>query len=265
MAFCRYFIWFGLLVVAATGCWKLAGQALTEKSSTVQQRGVRRRQTTFSLVNSMTREEMLLMEGFYTLIDVSISDDGALHSDQQIQGYKNVEAMFCKVNWDLQHDDSTMSQSFSELVETSACHEKDNIILVNLSNVTHQAKSLDQALKDRLSHGPRPLKLSGMSFQQGGFPLDGTLPSTQGYVYSDPPAFNSIVQFCNFHPCDDNKVVSILQDVMFWMRRSSFDERRRHIVVNFGSAVKDYMSIVTRAFPSMPWTIQYKNSVEDVN
>ena len=249
----QYFTWFGLLVMAATGCWKLTGLARTEKSSFVQQTGVRHHQSTFSLIDSMTKREMLLLEGHYTLIDVSMGDGDALNSDKRTKGYKNVEATFCKVNWDFQLHDAMILQSFSDLVELSACHEMDNLITVNLSDITHQAKSLDQALRDRLSYGPHPLRFVGMSFHQGGFVLDSKLLSTQGYVYTDPPVFNSIVQFCNLHLCNDDKIMAVLQDVMFWMRRLASDERG-HIVVNFGSAVTDHMSIVMRAFPSTPWT-----------
>jgi hypothetical protein len=193
------------------------------------------------------------------MVDIDIPASGLQGMDM----YKGITAKFCHIDWKLQEKEPHKVPMFNDLVRKSELCDA-TMVTVDLWDLTRHAQAYDT----QLSKHVLPLPPTGVIFHEsrcgstlmanmlGGFSPKHTR------MYSENQVHVHAIKACARNPCNPDLHTKLIQDVFYLSGRTVRKERPQYVFYKISSIGSMYLNSFTAAYPSVPWTYVYRDTVE---
>lgn len=219
-----------------------------------------------------------VMEGYLTLIDLVLPNDGLLLKDDGSNGYDGVKGIFCHISWERQQSNPSAVPLFSDLKQQSPlCASTTITIEIDLYTLTQQAHQYDQNTHNftvtsaRAGHQvSRPTAVVFHESKSGSTLVSNMLaasdpPRMRSFSEAAPPlkalqACEDLVRKGKF--CDENAQTQLIKDVFYLMGRITRPAKPQFVFYKMQPVAVRYLPLFTKAMPDIPWVFLFRNSVE---
>jgi hypothetical protein len=200
-----------------------------------------------------------VLEGYLTMVDIVIPASGL----QGVDMYKGIIARFCHIDWKLQEKEPHKVPMFNDLVRKSELCDA-TMVTVDLWDLARHAQAYDT----QLSKHVLALPPTGVIFHEsrcgstlmanmlGGFSPKHTR------MYSENQVHVQAIKACARNPCNPDLHAKLIQDVFYLSGRTVRKERPQYVFYKISSIGSMYLDSFTAAYPSVPWTYVYRDTVE---
>jgi hypothetical protein len=184
-----------------------------------------------------------------------------------LPSYDGIYGTFCTLDWSLHKKDPSSYPMFRDLVENSkGCDKRHRITDVNIRDLVKLAREVD-ASPDAETN---VLDLSAVVFHESrcGSTLTANIfaavdPAGHRVYSESTPPLQVLNQVCgeDHSICDTKVAASVLQDVIYVMRRSN-DSNEARAFFKIQSVGTRNLSVFTTAFPKTPYLMVYREPVQ---
>jgi len=216
---------------------------------------------TFPLGSFDRTEYDAVLEGYLTLVGIDIPST----SLQGVDMYRGITAKFCHIDWKLQEKDPHVVPMFNDLMRQSAMCDSTTIV-VDLWDLARHAQTYDS----QLSAHVLALSPTGIIFHESRCGSTLMANMLAGFspkhtrMYSENQVHVQTIKACtgNNNPCNPDLHQKLIQDVFYLSGRTVRKERPQYVFYKISSIGSLSIDSFTAAFPSVPWTYLYRDTVE---
>jgi hypothetical protein len=202
-----------------------------------------------------------VLEGYLTLIDINIPRSAL----QGVDAYRGVTAKFCHIDWKLQQKAPHKVPMFNDLIRQSSLCDT-TMTTVDLWDMAKQARAYDDQMS--ASQQILPVAPTGIVFHESrcGSTLMANLLAgfspEHTRMYSENSVHLRSLMACGSNPCNPTLHTQLIQDVFYLSGRTLRKERPQYVFYKISSLGSMFVDSFTTAFPTVPWTYLYRDTVE---
>lgn len=180
-----------------------------------------------------------------------------------MDNYKGVTAKFCHIDWKLQENEPHKVPMFNDLVRQSALCDT-TAIAVDLWDLAKHAHAYDSQLSKHVSAVPP----TGVVFHESRCGSTLMANMLAGFspkhtrVYSENQVHVQTIKACDRNPCNPTLHKQLLEDVFYLSGRTVRKEQPQYVFYKISSIGSMFVDSFAEAFPSVPWTYLYRDTVE---